>query len=210
MKYYDISTPINPETVTWDDETPPGIKWHRRISDGDYVNLSSLQINNHAGTHVDAPYHFIESGKRIHQLDLSIFIGDARVVEINEHTITASLLEKKHIPSTERILLKTGGSRLYAEKKFKTDFPALDESGARWLVERGVKLIGIEYLSIEHYGDASLRVHHVLLSNEIVILEGLNLEDVPPGEYRLIALPLNLDETEAAPVRAVLEENASE
>jgi len=204
MKYFDISTSVNPETITWNNEAPPGIKWHRRISEGDYVNISSLHINNHTGTHVDAPYHFIESGKRIHQLDLSIFLGEARVVKINEKTITASLLEESNIPSTDRILLKTGSSRFYKDKKFRTDFSALDEGGARWLVERGVKLVGIEYLSIEHFGETSHRVHHILLSNEVAILEGLNLGDIQPGDYRLMALPLKLDETEAAPVRAIL------
>lgn len=204
MKYFDISTSIDPETITWNNEVPPVIKWNRRISEGDYVNISSLHINNHTGTHVDAPYHFIESGKRVRQLDLSIFIGKARVVEINEKTISASLLEESNIQQTDRILFKTGSSKLYENKEFSVDFSALDESGARWLVEHGVKLVGIEYLSIEHFGETSHQVHRILLSNEVAILEGLNLEDIPPGDYRLMALPLKLDATEAAPVRAIL------
>ncbi|MCK4944179.1 MAG: cyclase family protein, partial [Candidatus Aminicenantes bacterium] len=162
MKYFDISTIISPDTVTWDNESPPRIQWHRSISGGDYVNISSININTHSGTHVDAPYHFLEAGKKIHQLNLSIFMGEALVVEILEKTITASILESSGIPRTDRILLKTGSSRLYKTKKFNTDFSALDESGARWMVERGVRLVGIEYLSIEHHGQSSHRVHHLL------------------------------------------------
>ena len=111
MQYFDISTIISPDTVTWDNESPPRIQWHRSISGGDYVNISSININTHSGTHVDAPYHFLEAGKKIHQLNLSIFMGEALVVEILEKTITASILESSGIPRTDRILLKTGSSR---------------------------------------------------------------------------------------------------
>lgn len=204
LKFFDISTPIDPDTITWEDESPPGITWERRISEGDYVNLSALKINTHTATHIDAPYHFIPDGRKIHQLDLSLFMGECRVVETTAPTITAHILQDLEIPETERILLKTGSASLYRKKGFSSDFSALDESGARWLADRKVKLAGIEYLSIEHHGNPSHGVHHILLSGGIAILEGLNLEKITPGPYQLIALPLKIQDTEGAPARAIL------
>jgi arylformamidase len=204
MKYYDISVPISPETITWADDHPPIINRERSIEQGDYVNLSSLQMNIHTGTHVDAPSHFIHKGKTINQMDLSPFMGEAWVVETDVMDISYQVLAEKQIAPTERILLKTGGSSLYKKNKFCSDFPALVECGARWMVEKQIKLVGIEYLSIEHYGSRPHTIHQILLEGNIAILEGLNLEGIKPGKYQLMALPLNLIGTEGAPVRALL------
>lgn len=204
MRFFDISTAINRDTVTWEDDSPPGIHWQQLISRGDAVNLSTLTINTHTATHVDVPYHFVENGKKLHEIDLSLFVGECRVVETAVRTIGATTLENLGIPGTERILFKTGSSRLYREKKFSTNFSALDESGARWLAGRRVKLVGIDYLSIEHHGSPGNAVHLTLLSAGIAILEGLNLEQIHPGKYHLFALPLKLEGTEGAPVRAIL------
>jgi arylformamidase len=204
VEIFDISTTIDPETVTWEDESTPEILWQRRISDGDHVNLSFLKISTHTATHLDAPYHFIQGGKKLHQLDLALFLGECRVVETTVGTITAPVLQDLDIPKTERILLKTGSSSLYKKKGFSRGFSALDESGARWMVENRVKLVGIEYLSIEHHGNHTQGVHHILLSQGIAILEGLNLENIRSGPYRLIVLPLKLKGTEGAPARAIL------
>jgi len=190
---YDISLPLSDSTPVYPGDRPVQIDRASDIARGDELTLSNVAMLAHAGTHVDAPSHFIAGAASVDALALDVLVGDALLVEVaGEGAITADLLEQLAIsPDTTRLLLRT------------PDETALSECGARRLVDRGVKLVGIDGLSIG-FSDQSDAVHRILLGAGVVIVESLNLADVPPGEYQLICLPLNLTAAEAAPARAIL------
>lgn len=163
----------------------------------------------HFGTHLDAPLHFVENGKSVDQLDLDKLMGEVFVAEIrNVRSITSDALERAGIPNNcKRLLLKTDNQEYWKKgiSEFQEDFCSIDSSGAQWVVKKGIELIGIDYLSIQRYHDSPL-THTILLENEVIILETLNLEQVKPGKYELICLPIKLQGLEGAPVRALLKE----
>ncbi len=208
MKFWDISLPITPGLPVWPGDPPIKLERYRAISKGDSTNISRLSGGVHTGTHVDAPLHVIEGGLSVERLLLEVLIGQARVVELLDvPAITPEDLEALKIPSgTERLLLKTSNSALWAEPhhRFYPDFVALTPESARWLVQKGIRLVGIDYLSVQKFHDSEPLTHRLLLGAGVVILEGLNLQSVPPGSYQLICLPLLLVGSDGAPARAVL------
>jgi arylformamidase len=159
------------------------------------------------GTHVDAPRHFLETGSTVEQLPLEVMVGPSFVAYLPEvEGITAGVLADLNLPfGTKRLLLRTRNSELWAAEttEFRKDYVALTDEAAQWLVAQGISLIGVDYLSVQRYGDGPL-THQILLNAGIVILEGLNLADVEPGPYELICLPLKLVDAEGAPARVVL------
>ena len=170
-------------------------------------NLSAIRMDCHFGTHLDAPLHFVENGKSIEQLDLSVLIGPCFVKEIrNTNIISYDHLKEANIPAgTTRLLLKTDNQIQWeaGNTNFYEDFCGLDETASKWCVENNIQLIGIDYLSIQRF-TASIATHQVLLENEIIILETLKLDEVTEGHYDLICLPLKLENLEGAPMRALL------
>jgi len=205
-KYIDISIPVYSGMVVWEDDSPVAIGFEGTIAGGDGANLSYMKMGVHTGTHVDAPLHFIEGGKCMDEMDLSLMMGEAYVFETGAGVVTGEVLERGNIPDVRRLLIKSGNGGLYKTGVFERGFCALDESGAEWILARGIGLVGIDYLSVEVYAnkDRGHPVHHRLLGAEVVLLEGLVLEDVLPGFYDLMALPLRLKGREGAPVRALL------
>lgn len=208
MQIYDISLTITPNLPVWPGD--PQIKVERiaKMEEGKHNNISQIAMSAHAGTHVDAPYHFIADGKTIERLALDILVGPAQVVEIpgDSRLVSASDLKSAGVSTgITRVLLKTRNSRYWAQPglPFQTDFTALSPEGAEYLVQQGVKLVGIDYFSIAPFGD-SVPTHRALLSAEIVILEGVNLSQVPVGKYQLYCLPLKLGGADGAPARAIL------
>jgi arylformamidase len=191
----------------WPDSTGFHLSRTQKLEDGSPSNVSRLDCDVHAGTHVDAPRHLLENGATAEQLPLEILIGPTTVAYLpHADAITADDLAALNLPAgTERLLLRTRNSELWAAgaSEFCKDYAALTADAARWLVERGIRLIGVDYLSVQRYGDSPL-THQLLLEAGIVLLEGLNLAGIAPGEYELICLPLNLVGAEAAPARAVL------
>ncbi|KAK9915315.1 hypothetical protein WJX75_007506 [Coccomyxa subellipsoidea] len=183
------------------------------IDDGDFFNGSGLRdLSAHAGTHVDSPGHFINKAyhakKGVHQLDLDILNGPAVVVEVPDNTnITAAALEALAIPpGAVRVLFKTLNTKkkLMTKTKFEPTYTAVTKDGAEWIVAHpNIRLVGIDYLSIAHYADL-IEPHIVLLSEEIIPLEGLVLEEVEPGLYTLHCLPLKLVDSDGAPTRCIL------
>ncbi len=204
MKIYDISLELKDTMVCWENQPPPEIVRYRFLERGDTSNTSRFGSDLHAGTHVDAPLHYLPNGKRIEDIDLGSFCGACYVAEVHGPLIDENTLETLNIPDTRRLLFKTGNGRLYSCEKFSGDYVALDRSGAEWLTRRALKLVGIDYLSIDRYGDSGFPAHRLLLAHDIVLLEGLDLRGVPSGHYYLNALPLKIAGVEAAPVRAVL------
>ena len=176
-------------------DLPAGLGWA----------LEFLTLTTHSGTHLDAPRHFIPNGRTIDEFPLERFMGRARVVHVPARRLMgASDLNPEAFKGASRVLFKTRNSDLWKKEGFDPDFVGLDISAARLLVESGVKLVGIDYLSIEPYHAPGHPVHRFLLSHDMLILEGLNLSRVPEGEYDLICLPLKVVGGEASPVRAVL------
>ena len=178
-----------------------------RLETGDEANVSRLGRDVHVGTHVDAPWHYLDNGNTVEQLPLDTLIGPAIVAYLPEaDPVTASGLAGLALPpDTERLLLRTLNSELWAAgvTDFREDYVALTVDAARWVVEQGIRLIGVDYLSVQRYDDGPL-THQILLRADLIVLEGLNLADVEPGSYELICLPLCLVGAEGAPARAVL------
>ncbi len=206
-KFIDITLPLSGDLPVWPGSTGFALEQTQSLASGDGTNETRLETNVHFGTHIDAPLHFIEDGCPVDQLPLHVMIGPAVVAWLpNCSAVTAVELEKLKLPDeTTRLLLHTDNSRLWAngEKCFYQNFVALTEDGARWVVDHGIDLIGIDYLSIQRFSDGP-SVHRILLENQTVILEGLNLNAVEPGRYDLVCLPLRLEGAEGAPARAVL------
>jgi len=201
----DISLPIHSRMVVY--EGDPGVEIAPRleIARGDTANVSLLSMGSHTGTHVDAPAHFIEGGATVEALPLDSLIGPALVAEVGcERLIGRRDLEPLPLDGQSRLLLKTRNSALWAAGDFSRDFVALDLEGARYLTERGLRLIGIDYLSIEAFHSPGHPVHRHLLGAGVVILEGLDLGRVAPGVYELVCLPLPVRGIDGAPCRAVL------
>ena len=208
MKIFDISVPVHPKLPVWPGDPRIVLERYRTLKKGDASNDSRMACSVHCGTHVDAPAHFIEDGATIEQLSLEILVGTATVIEVKEtDVITPELLEAQGSGSqTERLLIKTKNSDLWADPghRFNPNFVALSAESARWIVDRGLKLVGIDYLSIQRFKDTEPLTHRILLEAGIVIIEGLDLRDVNPGVYQLICLPLKLAGSEGAPARVIL------
>lgn len=210
MPIYDVTVPVSNELPTWPSDPGVDITDYRSFAAGDGVNVSMLNLGAHTGTHVDAPAHFIEGAAKVESLSLDALIGDALVIEVPEEirAIDQMFVQQHYVAGTERVLFKTRNSAFWSEAdpQFHTDFTYLDLPAARWLVEQGIKLVGIDYLSIEKYASEKHETHLALLSHGVVILEGLNLTGIAAGNYELICLPLRLrsNKGDGAPARVVL------
>src|ERR1700752_4074630 len=213
MPIYDVTVPVSNELPTWPSDPGVEITAWRSFSAGDGVNVSLLNLGAHTGTHVDAPAHFIEGAAKVESLSLDALIGEALVIEVPEefHAIDEEFVQQHYVPGTERLLFKTRNSAFWSETnpQFHTDFTYLDLPTASWLAEQGIKLVGIDYLSIEKYTSVRHDTHLALLSRGVVILEGLNLTGIAAGQYELICLPLRLrsNKGDGAPARVVLRKN---
>lgn len=202
MKVYDISVPIHPDMIIY--EGNPGMRLERvdSIEDGASANVSRLELGVHTGTHVDAPLHFLSDGAGSEAVDLEPLIGPTVVVDATsvERDLDEQALAGLQIPdATQRVLLKTPNGRLWDADAFTRNFVRLTGSGARYLIDKGVRVVGIDFLSI---GDAE--AHRELLGAGVIPIEGLDLREVEPGEYELACLPLKLEGSDGAPARAVL------
>ena len=203
MEIFDISVPIRDGMLHYTGNPPVHVRRVSSLEDGDQVNVSELDMGAHSGTHVDAPDHFLNGGAGAEMLPLESLIGPAEVVDATSATVALDLVTLRDLellpPGAERILFKTRNSQLWSRNEFTRDFVRLDGEAAAYLVERGVKLLGIDYLSI---GDAE--AHRTLLSAGVVCVEGLDLRGIEPGSYELVCLPLKLVGSDGAPARAVL------
>lgn len=206
----DISVPLDQRTPVWPDSDGFRAIRSRSIELGDTVNVTRLECDVHAGTHIDAPRHFLRSGATVDQLPLDVLVGPAVVADLSTcTTVTGADLESLTLPpGTQRLLLRTGNSGLWRTPAFQTDYTALTADGAQWLADRGIRLVGIDYLSVEQFGTGH-RAHTILLEAGIVILEGVDLTDAPAGHYELLCLPLRITGAEGAPARAVLRRHAA-
>jgi arylformamidase len=205
LEIIDITQPLSDGMVVYPGDSQVSLKRISSLEAGDSYNLTAIQMGAHAGTHLDAPNHYLAVGGEIQEIPLNRLLGPARVLEWNElAAIDLPELEKKEIRAGERLLFKTANSSLYPLHEFRKEYVFLTPAGARYLRDKEVALVGIDYLSIEEYGIAVAGAHLELLEGGIPILEGLDLSGAVEGTYWLIALPLNLHGAEGAPVRAIL------
>jgi arylformamidase len=210
MQIYDVSVPLSAATPTYPGDPGIEIKQWKALAHGDAANVSVLHFGVHSGTHVDAPAHFIEGGTKVNALPLEILVGEAEVVEVDEHikVIDESFIAANCIRGSQRVLFKTRNSSFWnnLEEGFRVDYTYIDTAGARQLVNSGITLVGVDYLSVEQFGTEQYETHRILLSNEIVILEGLDLRKVAAGSYELICLPLKVagGSGDGAPARTIL------
>lgn len=207
MKFIDISVPLEPSLATYPGNTPFQLEPIKRIADGGSSNVSTLHLSAHTGTHVDAPRHFADGGDGVDRLPLELLMGRARVLDLTEARAIGPDELKGIEPQDIRVLLKTRNSRLWNSPEFHQDYVGLTAEGAHYLTQHGVKVVGIDYLSIEEFRKPGAPAHRNLLGSGTIIIEGLNLRDVEPGPYELYCLPLRVVGADGAPARVVLRQS---
>jgi len=204
--WIDVSVPLHSGMVHWPDNPPVQISRMLDMERGDICNVSTLSMGSHTGTHMDAPRHFILSGKGLDAMPLDATMGLARVIEIDDPvSIKPDELRSQHIQRGERLLFKTrNSSRCWQTDAFVEDFVYVSQEAARYLAELGVQTVGVDYLSVGGYTKDGKETHQALLGAGIWIIEGLNLASVQPGTYELACLPLKVAGGDGAPARAIL------
>jgi len=210
MRIYDVSVALSSATPTYPGDPGIEIKQWLGLAKGDAANVSLINFGLHSGTHVDAPAHFIEGGAKVDSLSLESLVGEAEVVEVADHigVIDEAFVAANCISGSQRILFKTRNSAFWddAQPGFREDYVSIDPAAAHWLVESGIKLVGIDYLSVEKFKSDGFQTHLAFLSRGVVIIEGLDLRIVPSGRYELICLPLKVagGSGDGAPARVIL------
>lgn len=208
MKFWDITVPISKDLPIWPGDPKAVVERVSRIEEGANANVSRMVMGCHTGTHVDAPFHFLMEGKTIESLQLDALVGPVQVIRIPDDfsVITGDLVNACGIkPGTERVLFRTYNSTFWSKYKsqFRTEFAGIDEEGAKALVDKKIKLVGVDYLSVAPF-KKSRPTHEAFLKASVVLLEGIDLSDIDPGDYSLICLPLKIDGADGAPARAIL------
>jgi len=202
---YDLTVPLHPGMVIYPGDPLFTKEFSYSLAKGAGFNVSAITLGSHTGTHVDAPAHFYADGITLEQIPLTCFLGPAKVIEINaKKSIFPHHLIDKGIKEGDRILFKTANSEFVRARSFHPDYIYLSPEAAKYLVDAKVILVGFDYFSIDDFYNEDNPCHKILLAKNIPILEGLNLADVPEGNYYLMALPLKISGSDAGPVRAVL------
>ena len=203
MIIHDISVPISMDMHVFAGDPVPEFK-HVKSIDVNGANVSLVSMGTHTGTHVDPPFHFIQEGIAVDKIDLLNLIGEAKVFEIyGVRKIGIGELQNLDIEQGDIVLFKTDNTQLWGKERFCKEFTSLGFDGAQYLVDKGIKAVGIDYLSIEEYHGGG-HVHRLLLGHEIIVIEGLYLNDVKPGKYKFVCLPLKIEKGDGAPARAIL------
>jgi len=201
----DVTVPLSKDVPVYPGDTRFQMEFTHRIEDGQPYNATRLTLGAHSGTHVDAPYHFLADGRTVDQLPLEILIGKARVVEVAARDkIERDDLEALNLRDDIRVLLKTRMSGQLRVAEFQEDFVYLTPDAATYLVQAGIKLVGIDYLSVEKFQSRDFAAHHTLLGAGVVVVEGLDLSAAEPGEYDMTCLPLRIAGADGSPARVVL------
>lgn len=208
MKIYDVTIAVSEIVPTFPGDPTVKIDVCAALAKGDVANVSQICFGVHTATHVDAPNHFIEGTRRVDELDLYKLVGECQVIELAEDVMAIEPQHIENLNGIERVLFKTRNSNFWnePEKGFRTDFTYIEPAAAKILVEKGIKLVGIDYLSVEKFGAKTFDTHHTLLEKEVVIIEGLDLREVPAGNYELFCLPLKIvgGTGDGAPARTIL------
>jgi len=204
--WLDITVPVYNGLVHWPGD--PAFDGQRKadMSRGDVCNLTKLSMSAHTGTHMDAPLHFVRDGATMDALPIDAVVGQARVIKIDDPAaVQPAELEKYDLQPGERILIKTRNSdRAWHEEPFDEDFVHISAAGGQYLVDRQVRTVGVDYLSIGGYKTDGVECHQIMLGAGIWVIEGLDLSAIAPGKYELACLPMRLRDAEGAPARAIV------
>src|SRR5437868_3318157 len=205
-RIFDISVPIRSGGLVYPGNPEIDITLQQAVARGASANVSSIRFGSHTGTHADASRHFFDDGQTVDRIPLERLIGPALLVSFDDSvmSIGAAELTPRAIKGQKRVLLRTHNSPLLSRRDFVKDYTFLAPDGAQYLVDNGIELVGVDYLSIEQFHSGHHRTHRTLLERGVVIVEGLDLSVPPPGEYQLICLPLRIEGCDGAPARAVL------
>ena len=205
-RIYDISVPIRSGGLVYPGNPEIEITLQQAVAKGAGANVSFIRFGSHTGTHADAARHFFDDGQTVDAIPLDRLIGPALLLSFPDElrAVSAADLQKHELKGHTRVLLRTRNSALLSQKEFVRDYTYLAPDGAQYLVDKGVELVGIDYLSIEQFHSGHHKTHRTLLGRSVVILEGLDLSVPAPGEYELICLPLRIEGCDGAPARAVL------
>ena len=207
-RIWDVSMPVRNGGLVYPGNPPISISLMQSIAKGDTANVSRLDFGSHTATHVDAPLHFMAGGAGVDELPLDVLIGPARLIAFGDDVLSVGEAElRRHdLTGVTRVLIRTRNSAWLASgtTEFHPDFTHVAPDGAEYLVSLGVRLVGVDYLSVEQFHSPHHRTHKTLLSNAVVIVEGLVLAEPPPGDYELYCLPMLLAGLDGAPARAVL------
>lgn len=204
---YDVTVPITNTMPVWPGDPPVRLtpKTHLSRDKSHTVKLTAIEMGSHTGTHIDAPFHFVEGGRRLNEIPLEQLSGRVTIFEVpGARSIGRAELERQNWDGIQKVLFKTDNSSHWEDGAFYASFVYLEREAAEFLVDHGIQLVGIDYLSIDKFKSEKHPAHFALLTNNIVILEGLNLSSVTPGEYDLFALPLKLQGADGAPARVIL------
>ncbi len=205
MKLIDVSVPLDADLPTYPGNSPFSLEPVKRIAEGGTSNVSTIHMSAHTGTHVDAPRHFFDDRPGIEALPLELLIGRVRVIDVaSRRGIGAEELAGVDLASDLRVLFRTHNSTFWGSAAFHPEYVGITASGAQHLVDHGVKLVGVDYLSVEAFRTPGAPAHHVLLGAGTVVIEGLNLRDVDPGHYDMFCLPLRVVGSDGAPARVIL------
>src|SRR5215813_3764719 len=207
MKIHDVTVPLSKDLIVYPGD--PQVKINRRTiinRDEATCNMSRLSFSTHSGTHVDPPLHFIEGGNGVDKLQLELLMGRVRVVQIGAPCIDEAVLSEFDFTADARLLFKTRNSYLWSQKSFVEDYVYITAGAARRLVNDGLKVIGIDYVSVDKFGDNEFPTHKTLLGEGVIVIEGLDLREVEPGYYEMFCLPLKIKDGDGAPARVVLRE----
>jgi arylformamidase len=206
MKIYDVTVALSNDSPVYPGDPQIEIRRTAMLESGDICNVSHLSCSSHVGTHVDPPSHFVAGARSLDALELDVLIGPARVVDVGEvDSINVNVLAGCDLDGATRVLFKTRNSRLWGgPHEFDRSFVHLETDAAKELVARGVRLVGIDYLSIERFNFDQPTTHLALLGNDVIVVEGLDLREVEPGDYELICLPLKIKDGDGGPARVVL------
>ena len=203
-RIHDVTVPLTPGMPTYPGDPPFELEAIRSLAEDRY-RLSRLVLSTHAGTHVDAPAHFLDGGATVDQLPLEILLGKARVVELSSRErVERADMEALDLRDDLRVLLKTRMSGQMLRTAYQEDHLYVTVDAAHYLAQAGIKLVGFDYLSIDRAGSADFPAHHALLGKGVVVVEGLDLSEVEPGEYDMTCLPLRVGGGDAAPARVFL------
>jgi arylformamidase len=205
-RIYDISVPIRSGGLVYPGNPEIDVALQQAVAKGAGANVSTIRFGSHTGTHADAARHFFDDGQTVDKIPLERLIGPALLLSFPDdvRSVGAAELRAHDIKGQTRILLRTRNSAFLSQREFVKDYTYLAPDGAQYLVDQGVELVGIDYLSIEQFHSGHHLTHRTLLERSVVIVEGLDLSVPPPGEYQFICLPLRIEGCDGAPARAVL------
>src|SRR2546423_1557246 len=205
-RIFDISVPIRTGGLVYPGNPEIDITLQQAVAKGASANVSTIRFGSHTGTHADSGRHFFDDGQPVDRIPLQKLIGPALLVSFDDSVMSIGVneLTPRPIKGHKRVLFRTRNSALLSQREFVKNYTFVAPEGAQYLVDSGVELVGVDYLSVEQFHSGHHRTHRTLLENGVVIVEGLDLSAPPPGEYQLVCLPLRIDGCDGAPARAVL------